>query len=84
MVMGEASQQSLHLHIADPTSAPTGPAGLLLLAFVSLWRLPGWAGVLRVQLGEGGGLCPGVSPLPGHMLVEGFQDRTIPGLSASK
>ena len=81
--MGKVSQQSPNLYIADFPSAPTGQAGLLLLAFVFLWRPPGWAGALKVY-SWGRGLCPGISPLAGHILLEGFQDRTVLGLSAAK
>ena len=83
MFMGKVSQQSPNLYIADFPSAPTGQAGLLLLAFVFLWRPPGWAGALKVY-SWGRGLCPGISPLVGHILLEGFQDRTVLGLSAAK
>lgn len=83
MFMGKVSQQSPNLYIADFPSAPTGQAGLLLLAFVFLWRPPGWAGALKVY-SWGRGLCPGISPLAGHILLEGFQDRTVLGLSAAK
>ena len=83
MFMGKVSQQSPILYIADSPSAPTGQAGLLLLAFVFLWRPPGWAGVLKVY-SWGRGLCPGISPLSEHILLEGFQDRTVLGLSAAE
>lgn len=73
VIMGKVSQQSLHLYITDPPSAPTGQAGLLLLAFVFLWRLPGWAGVLTVQLG-GGRSVPRDLPTSGT-----HSDGGIPG-----
>ena len=58
-----------------PSSAPTGQAGLLL-ALVFLWRPPGWAGVLTVQLG-----CLGMGrPVPRGLPASGtHSDGGVPG-----
>lgn len=79
VLMSKVSQQSLSFYITDSCPDPTRAVTSTSSTYLPLDTAPR-AGAPKVP--GCGAVCPGISPLSGHMLLEGFQGRTVLGLSA--